>query len=304
MKDLARRWHSAGVWHILQCKETPDGYARAMPHEADIPEIRQIFLSATAQDCATYREAVRDFVQDNIEAAKVFLQENWAEGGQFRRPVCKRKVDECDAYIGLFGHRYGWTPPLHALHHRTGVPLGGGSLGAGRGADLCAAPGKRQRGRPAPADGPPCSSTRVPGRRRADRHAQRQVSCQRSISGPPTGVSRSSTATPCSWSARPCRASRTGTRRCSATARERFKAPGDIPRNELGRIGRDEQIAALKSALNVSASAGTAGAAFFVHGPENHGQREFAEFLCALARRVGGHGPLLWSAAEPDSIES
>ena len=38
-----------------------------MPHEADIPEIRQIFLSATAQDCRTYREAVRDFIHDNIE---------------------------------------------------------------------------------------------------------------------------------------------------------------------------------------------------------------------------------------------
>lgn len=83
-----------------------------MPHEADIPEIRQIFLSATAQDCKAYREAVRDFIHDNIEAAKVFLQENWAEGGNFVEPVCKRKVDECDAYMGLFGYRYGWTPPL------------------------------------------------------------------------------------------------------------------------------------------------------------------------------------------------
>ena len=41
-----------------------------MPRAADIPEISQIFLSATAQDCREYREAVRDFVQANEPAVQ------------------------------------------------------------------------------------------------------------------------------------------------------------------------------------------------------------------------------------------
>ena len=85
-----------------------------VPHENDISEIAQIFLSATAQDCRKYREAVRDVVQDNVPQAKIFLQEDWAEGGHFVVDICRQRVRTCDAYMGLFGHRYGWKPPGHS----------------------------------------------------------------------------------------------------------------------------------------------------------------------------------------------
>lgn len=82
-----------------------------MPHENEIAEVKQVFLSATAQDSRGYREAVRDVVQDIVPQGKVFLQENWAAGGNFVDAVCRQRVRTCDAYMGLFGHRYGWQPP-------------------------------------------------------------------------------------------------------------------------------------------------------------------------------------------------
>lgn len=82
-----------------------------MPHDTDLPEIEQIFLSATAQDCLSYREAVKEAVEGSIAKAKIFLQEDWAEAGKFVVDVCKSRVENCDGYLGLFGHRYGWIPP-------------------------------------------------------------------------------------------------------------------------------------------------------------------------------------------------
>lgn len=77
-----------------------------MPRAADIPEISQIFLSATAQDCREYREAVRDFVQANEPAAKISLQEDWAAGGEFVVDVCERRVCYVPPYSRLFVASY------------------------------------------------------------------------------------------------------------------------------------------------------------------------------------------------------
>ena len=81
-----------------------------MPRAADIPEISQIFLSATAQDCREYREAVRDFVQANEPAAKISLQEDWAAGGEFVVDVCQGRVTACDAYMLSLIHISNSTP--------------------------------------------------------------------------------------------------------------------------------------------------------------------------------------------------
>jgi hypothetical protein len=54
---------------------------------------------------------VRDVVQDNVQQAKVVLQEIWAEAGDFVVDVCRQRVRTCDACMGLFGDRYGWQPP-------------------------------------------------------------------------------------------------------------------------------------------------------------------------------------------------
>lgn len=278
-----------------------------MPHEADIPEIRQIFLSATAQDCKTYREAVRDFIHDNIEAAKVFLQENWAEGGKFVEPVCKRKVDECDAYFGLFGYRYGWTPPLQRcsiteLEFRWAVDR----WGAAEAPIFVLRPVPGSEADQHLRDQAALFHDKLPAPDAdADRHAQRQFLAsvdQWAANGRiqvfyrnPLQLVGKALCCVKDWNQEVLR---------NAT-RERFKAPGDIPRNELGRIGRDEQIAALKSALNALRDRrAERAAAFFIHGPENHGQLEFVEFLRDWHDEWEGMDLCCGQADEPDSAES
>lgn len=50
-------------------------------------------------------------MQDNMQQAKVFMQEIWAEAGHFVVDVCRQRVRTCDACTALFGYRYGWQPP-------------------------------------------------------------------------------------------------------------------------------------------------------------------------------------------------
>lgn len=278
-----------------------------MPHEADLPEIRQIFLSATAQDCKTYREAVRDFIEDNIEHAKIFLQENWAEGGHFVEPVCKRKVDECHAYLGLFGFRYGWTPPLQRcsiteLEFRWAV----NRWGEGEAPIFVLRPrpgteaeqhlreqAARFHDQQPPADAEADRAAQRAFLARVDQWAsngriqvfydnQRQLETRAAF---------------CiaNWDLHVLRKARRG----------RFQAPGDIDRGELGRIGRKAQIDALLDAIDAfQARPAERAAAFLIHGPENHGQAEFIEYLRGSDDLWDGMDVCCGQADEPDSAES
>jgi hypothetical protein len=278
-----------------------------MPHEADIPEIRQIFLSATAQDCRVYREAVRDFIHDNIEQAKVFLQENWAEGGNFVEPVCKAKVDECDAYMGLFGYRYGWTPPLQRrsiteLEFRWAVDR----WGVGEAPIFVLRP--------------------IPGSE-ADLHLREQAAVFHDKQPPAEAEADRAAqiaflASVDQWAANGriqvfytdplqlrgkalCCIKNWDQAVLKQASRSRFEAPGTIPASELGRIGRDAQVDALAQALDaLHDRRSERAAAFLIHGPENHGQLEFVEFLRNQDDEWEDADIRCGQADEPDSAES
>lgn len=278
-----------------------------MPHEADIPEIRQIFLSATAQDCKAYREAVRDFIHDNIEQAKVFLQENWAEGGNFVEPVCKRKVDECDAYMGLFGYRYGWTPPLQRrsiteLEFRWAVDRW--NTGEAPIFVLRPVPGseadRHLRDQAAVFHG-----KLSPAEAEADQAAQRTFLASvdqwasdgriQVFYNGPTQLLGKALCCIKNWDQAVLR----------KASRSRFEAPGVIPGSELGQIGRAEHIDALSAALEaLREHRAERAAAFLIHGPENHGQLEFVEFLRNWQDEWEGMDIRCGQADEPDSAES
>jgi hypothetical protein len=83
------------------------------PSQAQMPgnEIQSIFLSATATDCAVYRQELRDALQKHVPVT-VHLQEDWAGAASPTVTACKNKIVEQDGYIGLFGYRYGWQPWL------------------------------------------------------------------------------------------------------------------------------------------------------------------------------------------------
>jgi len=88
-------------------------------------------------------------------------------------------------------------------------------------------------------------------------------------------------------------------------SRSRFEAPGVIPGSELGQIGRAEHIDALSAALEaLREHRAERAAAFLIHGPENHGQLEFVEFLRNWQDEWEGMDIRCGQADEPDSAES
>lgn len=71
--------------------------------------IREVFVSATAKDLGEYRTNVREALR--LVQADVFLQEEWAEATKNVVDLCLARLADSDAYLGLFGFRYGWVPP-------------------------------------------------------------------------------------------------------------------------------------------------------------------------------------------------
>ncbi|GEM_PF-2595739 len=254
-----------------------------MPRDADIAEISQIFVSATAQDCRHYREAVRDVVHDNLQAAKIFLQENWAEVG-FAVDKCEERVRSCDAYFGLFGHRYGYVPPgfsqsVTELEFRWAVdrwphpvsPLFVLLPEANSDADKKLRawakpfldkefpdPAKRAAAERAHQDF--LASVKAwasDGRllffyRDRDQLLGKALSCIQN------------------WNLDLLKRAFKGRR----------QGAGDIPDEELGRIAWDQRDALANALEAFRDRPAERAACFLLHGPENHGQRQFAEFLC------------------------
>ncbi len=278
-----------------------------MPNEADLPEISQIFLSATAQDCKDYREAVRDFLHGNLKTAKIFLQENWAEGGKFVVDVCKERVHTSDAYLGLFGHRYGWVPPgyqhsITDLEFRWAIERWGGQIPP----VFILRP---EPGSEADTFLKECASIYQASLSPAD--AEADVAAQQCFLAAVTNWANDGRiqvfyrdrmqlvgkALSCvqNWNLAVLR----------QALQSRHKAVGEIPAEELGRIGREVQITALGAALEAFCERKTQrAAAFLIHGPENHGQREFIEFLRHWDDEWEGMEVYCGQPTEPDSAES
>lgn len=79
---------------------------RAVPRESD--RIRDAFLSATAKDARDFRLGVGEALRPLNVA--VFLQEYWAAPYQNVVTLCLNRLADSDAYLGVFGFRYGWIP--------------------------------------------------------------------------------------------------------------------------------------------------------------------------------------------------
>ena len=255
-----------------------------MPQPPPIDEISQLFLSATAQDCRCYREAVRDVLQRHVSKAQVWLQEDWAAGGQFVVEVCRAKVRSCDAYLGLFGHRYGWIPPDHSKSI-TELEFG---WAVERWPRQQAAPIFVFLPKPgSKADDELRASAAACFRDDSLDEASRRLQDERQSAF--LNLVRS-------WAAgrillfyeheqelREKALSSVNHWNLALLHRaldDRRQATGNIPGDELGRIGREPQRRALADALAAFHDRPQQRAiAFLVHGRENHGQREFAEWL-------------------------
>ena len=71
--------------------------------------IREVFLSATAKDLSDPRTQVQQALQ--LIKADVILQEEWAAAAADAYDLSLQRLAASDAYLGIFGYRYGWIPP-------------------------------------------------------------------------------------------------------------------------------------------------------------------------------------------------
>jgi formylglycine-generating enzyme required for sulfatase activity len=72
--------------------------------------VRNVFLSSTAKDLGSYRDAVYEAISglDGFHCVRMedFGARDWAADD-----FCRAKVAECDVFVGLLGHLYGSSPP-------------------------------------------------------------------------------------------------------------------------------------------------------------------------------------------------
>jgi hypothetical protein len=80
---------------------------RAQP---PIGKIRDIFLSATVNDLGPERDAVQNALAQRLTA--VFLQDCWNRPAGDIVRMCCDELEVRSGYLGIFGFRYGWVPPV------------------------------------------------------------------------------------------------------------------------------------------------------------------------------------------------
>src|SRR3954453_12728367 len=69
----------------------------------------RVFVSSTAVDLGLHREAVRAGIQQL--GARDVSMENFGARDERPKEECLRLIrDECDAFVGIYAHRYGFVP--------------------------------------------------------------------------------------------------------------------------------------------------------------------------------------------------
>jgi hypothetical protein len=251
---------------------------RTAPREPD--QIREVFLSATAKDVAAYRTHVQKVFRP-IDTA-VFLQEEWAVPAAGVVAICLERLRESDAYLGVFGFRYGWIPEnetrsiteiecdgaLKQWKQATVPPvfLFTPEPGSTAAEDL-----EAEAARVLAEDFPADETKRAESRRRQLAFCQRLRGSGRVVASFSSQVDLGSRAQACvsNWNRDILK----------HALRDRLAAAADIPSSVLGTIGRKPQRDALERALLGVRAANVPGMCVVVHGAEDTGQFAFLSFL-------------------------
>jgi hypothetical protein len=262
--------------HIL--KEAATFESRTAQRETNV--IREVFISATAKDASNYRQQVGDALAQL--AVAVFLQEYWAFAAHNVVDLCLTRLAESDAYLGVFGFRYGWIPDKQVksitelecdkalqLWGNTAVPPvfwfmpepnseAATLLEAGAAAVL---------------------AVEYPH----DAHAREQSRLlQKSFCDRLRGMNRfvTSFSTIQMLRERAMAAVSNWNQVILKAAAERSRsAVAEIPPGELGAIDREDQREAIEDTLIAAQNAMTPGLCVVVHGDETAGQFQFLAFL-------------------------
>ncbi|MBZ0315794.1 MAG: tetratricopeptide repeat protein [Anaerolineae bacterium] len=70
--------------------------------------MHRVFISSTSKDLHTHREAVRDAVLKL--GMHPVMMEHFPAMDADAIEACRRKVLDCDEFVGIYAHRYGYTP--------------------------------------------------------------------------------------------------------------------------------------------------------------------------------------------------
>ena len=68
----------------------------------------KVFISSTSEDLKEYRQAAIDVVL-RCEC-KPLAMEYFGSQSQEPTAVCEKEIQECDVFIGIYAHRYGFVP--------------------------------------------------------------------------------------------------------------------------------------------------------------------------------------------------
>ena len=252
--------------------------ARTTPPAAD--KIREVFLSATTLDLEAPRTEVQEALR--LVCANVFLQEEWAQPAVNALDLSLIRLAKTDAYLGIFGYRYGWVPPgrdrsvtelecdeaLRRWGNETVPPIfwfmpDGQSTFAGELEEAA----KRVLAK----------EFRTNKAKQAD-SLQKQLAFLGRLRDSGRFVTEFSTLKDL------CLRANAAVQNWNVEILERAAAGPtpiirDIPSFELGQIGRDAQREAVEAALLAVDESGEPGVCLVVHGPEDAGQRAFLSFL-------------------------
>jgi hypothetical protein len=252
-------------------------------------KIADIFVSTTALDCKPFRTSVKDAVERRIPSAKVHLQEQWLYGAADPVHLSEKRFRLCHAYMGVFGFRYGWEP--------SGAPPSITEM------EFTWARERWQADRDPPffiflpKDGSPADASLKaqaqavlaekdfpgePEKAEASLHKQQVflnavkswMKSSHKFEIPPyeteSELRELAISSVLNWN-------------CEMLYRapdKRFSATSLCSEGDLGGIGREAQLEALESAVVAFRRQQAApGLAVLVQGPENWGQRHFAQYL-------------------------
>ena len=254
---------------------------RTVERKAD--RIQEVFLSATVKDLEKYRTEVADALSG--AKASVFLQEDWAEAAIDVVTLSLNRLADSDAYLGVFGFRYGWIPPgqgksVTELECDKALDLWGRTTlppifwfmpapGSKFAADLEAETIDKLR------DEFPGDETRQELSRRLQKAFCDRLRGLGRFVTPFSSLQmlrESAITSVANWNLEILKAALESTR----------SVVMQIPLADLGEIDRQDQRDAIDEALQARRDAGSPGLCLAVHGAEDAGQ---SAFLAALAQR-------------------
>lgn len=72
----------------------------------------ELFVGSTSKDLDKYRLGVSDALFKRVKV-RAHLSEDWDTDHVPTVDECRRRLEECHGYLGLFGYYYGWIPTGH-----------------------------------------------------------------------------------------------------------------------------------------------------------------------------------------------